>query len=433
VTFRHRILLDRLVAAPVALAVNLLARVLGPLLRRDHAVAPARTREIVVTKLVGMGSAIQATPLLRALRARFPDARITFLTLCGNRALVERFEDVDEVLCLDDRSVLRMLTSTIAVVLRLALRRVDHFLDLEVYAAFTCLLGVFTLARNRFSFYRHTARFKHGIYTHMVFFNTRMPVRRLYLQLGGLLGADASQDGLTRIRVHAADVRSLAVKLEALGLSADEHYCVVNPNASDLLLERRWPKEFVVHAVRRLVAESGCQVVLTGAASEVDHVNDIVAGFPESQRLAVVNTAGRLSLGELLALIDRAAVVVTNDTGPMHMSLALRRPTVCLFGPAHPEHYAPDGDRVVSMYAAVPCSPCVHEVDVPPCHGDNVCMKRLKPDAVVNAALALLETASSPRMPATVSERAIRLPVMWTDTHGRPVGATARTAWHPRA
>jgi hypothetical protein len=91
----------------------------------------------------------------------------------------------------------------------------------------------------------------------------------------------------------------------------------------------------------------------------------------------VADTSGRLTLGELLALLSQAACVVTNDTGPMHMAIALRRPTVCLFGPCSPDHYGVEQPGVEILYHRVFCSPCVHEVDQPPCAGDNVCMQRI--------------------------------------------------------
>jgi hypothetical protein len=64
-TFRRRILFDRLLAVPLAVLLNSLVRLLGQILRRNHSIEPATTREIVVCKLVGMGSILQATPLLR--------------------------------------------------------------------------------------------------------------------------------------------------------------------------------------------------------------------------------------------------------------------------------------------------------------------------------------------------------------------------------
>src|ERR1035441_9910412 len=138
-TFRQRILLDRLLAVPLAVSLNAVVALLGRILRRDHSIQPATTREIVVCKLVGMGSILQATPLLRALKQRFPQAQLTFVTLESNRCLVERLEMVDEVLCLDDRSANRMLWTTLRTLVALVYRRVDHYFDLEVYSAFAAL------------------------------------------------------------------------------------------------------------------------------------------------------------------------------------------------------------------------------------------------------------------------------------------------------
>ncbi len=92
--------LDRRVGVPIAWPLNLAAHVLGKVLRRNHGTTVANVRTVVFAKYVGMGSIIQATPLLRTLGQRFPQVRLTFVTLKSNRNLVERLEGVDEVLCL---------------------------------------------------------------------------------------------------------------------------------------------------------------------------------------------------------------------------------------------------------------------------------------------------------------------------------------------
>ena len=97
-------------------------------------------------------------------------------------------------------------------------------------------------------------------------------------------------------------------------------YIAVNPNASDLLLERRWPDEYVVETVGQLVS-LGHQVALVGAKNERTYVQSLVDRLPADARLHVANTAGRLTLGELLALLEGAACVLTNDSGPMHMAV----------------------------------------------------------------------------------------------------------------
>jgi ADP-heptose:LPS heptosyltransferase/2-polyprenyl-3-methyl-5-hydroxy-6-metoxy-1,4-benzoquinol methylase len=389
-THRGRILADRILAVPLAFLFNGAARFLGKLLRREHSVTSQNVKVIVVAKLIGMGSILQCTPLLRALKHRYPAARLIFVTLPANRELLLRLSSVDEILVLDDRSLLAMAVTTLRTIASLIRLKADLYFDLEVYSGFASLLALWAVTRNRLGFYRHSAAFKKGIYTHLVYFNTRMPVRRLYLQLGRMAGVPAGENEFTGpILVHDHERAAVHHLLaNAPGWQPENPYIVVNPNASDLLLERRWPTAQVIEAIHRLVY-SGCQVALMGAPNEAGFVRSLFEMLSPETQFRVVNTAGRLSLGELLALLDGAACVLTNDTGPMHMAIALQRPTVCLFGPANPEHYGQDLPFVEIFYGQVFCSPCLYEADKPPCNGNNTCMQIIPPEPVVEAVLRL--------------------------------------------
>ncbi len=395
-THRNKILADRIVAKPIAFLLNGLARILGTLMRRDHSVTSTNVRRIVVAKLLGMGSILQATPLLRALKQRYPAAKLIFVTMHSNRELLNRLPWVDEVLTLDDRNLFAMAATTFGTVATLIGQRADLYFDLELYSAFASLLALFAITRNRVGFYRHSVAFKNGIYTHLIYFNTRMPVRRLYLQLGRVVGVASDSSDLTGpIRVDDADRISVRDLLShTWGWRPEEPYIVVNPNASDLLLERRWPTDYMVETVNRL-ASLGNQLALIGAKDEISYVESIVGRLAPETRARVVDTAGRLTIGQLLALLEGAGCVLSNDTGPMHMAVALRRPTVCLFGPASPEHLGHSLQYVENFYGRVFCSPCVHESDPPPCNGNNICMQKIKPERVIDSVVRLLGNNSN--------------------------------------
>src|SRR5207248_1413727 len=121
-----------------------------------------------------------------------------------------------------------------------------------------------------------------------------------------------------------------------------------------------------------------------------------------------------------------ADVVLSNDSGPMHMAMALNRPTVCLFGPAHPDQYGIENESVTSFYAAVPCSPCVHEVDKPPCRGDNVCMQRILPERVEQAIRQILLNSSLDGG----TQNSVRLPLVWNHPQGQAPLATLSRSRH---
>lgn len=383
---RHKIAIDRWVGLPLVWALNLATRTLGLLLRRDHSVRPERIRTIVVAKYFGMGSMLQATPLLRALRERFPQARLVFVSARANRELLERLPLLDERLYVDDRGLARLLISTGSILSALQRRRVDLFFDLEVYSAYASLVALLSVARNRIGFYRYSTAFKRGIYTHLIYFNARQPIRCIYLQLGRAVGCVSPRDeSLGPLQLRDEDRLGLARKLVTdHRLDPDAGYVVLNPNASDLLLERRWPPERFA-ALAAALAREGRRVVLIGSHDEAAHTQRVMSLLPAAARDAVADTSGRLTLGELLALLGQAACLVTNDTGPMHMAIALHRPTVCLFGPCSPDHYGVEQPAVEILYHRVFCSPCVHEVDQPPCAGDNVCMQRIEADEALAA------------------------------------------------
>lgn len=135
-------------------------------------------------------------------------------------------------------------------------------------------------------------------------------------------------------------------------------------------------------------------MALIGNATELPYVQSLFNRLPPEAKRRVSNTAGRLTLGQLLALLREAACVLTNDTGPMHMAIALQRPTVCLFGPAHPEHYGQDLEYVDIFYSQVFCSPCLYEADEPPCHGNNICMQGIRPEPVIQSVMRFVDPVS---------------------------------------
>lgn len=381
---RHKLLVDRIVGLPISWALNLMARGLGGVLHRDHSVARANTRTIVIAKYVGMGSLLQATPLIRSVRAAFPEARLILVTGRGCRGLAERIEYIDEIVLVDDSGLFRLAGSSLGTIARLIKERVDLYFDLELYSAYASIMALLSLARNRVGFFRVSAEHKRGNYTHLMYFNARHPIRYVYLQLGRLVGCEPVEpDRLGRMRILDRDREEVAGRLDPL-LAGRRRYFVVNPNASDLMLERRWAAEKFAGLIEQLVALYEMPVVLTGTAAERPYVGRLASSIGEGGE-RVLNLAGELSLGGLLALLDGARCVITNDTGPMHMALALGAPTVGLFGPVDPRHYGWVDPKVRMIHKPLYCSPCVHEVDEPPCHGNNVCMKRISIEEVLRA------------------------------------------------
>jgi ADP-heptose:LPS heptosyltransferase len=132
-------------------------------------------------------------------------------------------------------------------------------------------------------------------------------------------------------------------------------------------------------------------LVLTGTSHDTTIVRDVQAAIPSDVR--VVNVSGQADLLDLAAVIERLAVFVTGDTGPMHLAAAVGTPVVALFGPSDPVRYAPRTVTSCIVRIDLPCSPC-NRIRLPPerCRGHVPdCLDGIGVDHVIAAARELLD------------------------------------------
>lgn len=386
---RTKALVDEIVGRPLVAVLNALAYFLGRWMRRDHNVET--TRVIVLCKLMGLGSIVQMTPLAASLRQAFPNASIVLLTRNANRPYSELIEVIDRTLTVDDSSIMRLLSSALAALRTLWCLKVDLFINLEVYSNMGALLAVTSCARNRVGYYLQRRDLRaYGIYTHMVYFNQAAPIREVYLQAARTLGIEKIEQGLVAPRLLPEHASSLEKKLPA-SVAADSGYFVVNPNASDLRIERRWPLHHWGTLLRALgTAYPGIPVFVIGAPGEEGVAAELLR-VTGKVAAPLIDISGKLTLGELALLLAGARLFITNDSGPMHIAFSVKTPMVALFGPVAPEHYGGnENGKSIILYRRLYCSPCVHHFLESPCHGNNQCMELITPPEVVVAIEQLL-------------------------------------------
>jgi len=159
---------------------------------------------------------------------------------------------------------------------------------------------------------------------------------------------------------------------------------------------KQWHLDRFASVARALAAETGASIVLTGSPADRPMVQQVEA---QLEGTPVVNVAGALGLADLAALLAELDVLVTGDTGPMHLAGAVGTPVVALFGPADPARYGPVGSPSRVLRVSLPCSPC-GLVRLPParCRGHVPdCMNGIAVEAVVDATRALLHDTSGAR------------------------------------
>jgi ADP-heptose:LPS heptosyltransferase len=141
---------------------------------------------------------------------------------------------------------------------------------------------------------------------------------------------------------------------------------------------KRWRPEGFAAVARHFVAR-GYPVLIDGAANQREECRRIAAQAP-----GAVVLAGLTSLAELAALIRRSAMVLTNDSGPLHLATALGRPMVAIFGPTNPVWFGPYRRPDALVRAGVACSPC-NLRDMARCPYDHACMRLITPERVIEA------------------------------------------------
>jgi ADP-heptose:LPS heptosyltransferase len=370
--------------------VQRFARLLtGRFVPRKHPEAHPVQR-ILIVKFLGMGSILLATPLLRRLSVAYPDARITFLTLEPNAELVHRLDWVDDIVVVPKTGLLRLLFSVPGLLSTLRRARYDLVIDLEFYSRLSNLVSWGSGARRRVGFFVR-ARWRGSLLTDSVYFNARLPYGDAVLALLRPLGletADRPRPSAPRLRPD--EEAAATARLTTLGVPQEGTLVVVNVNASDLCIERRWPEERFARLVERFRHEVATvdRFVFIGAGSETGAVKSVLDHVETGTLPCCLDLSGRTTLLELAVLLERSALLITNDSGPMHLAAALGVPTLSFFGPETPALYGPQGDNHLIFYEAHWCSPClsVYNAKIAMCHGQNECMRRIELDHVLSRA-----------------------------------------------
>jgi len=348
----------------------------------------AHARCVLAVRLDTLGDVVMTTPALRALRTARPDRRVTLLTSSAGAEAARLVSDVDDVIVYD-APWLKATTSRAdsaadrAMADRLRLLRFDGAVIFTVYSqnplpgAMLCFLADIPLRL------AHCRENPYQLLTDWVSDPepdrlVRHEVRR-QLDLVEAIGCRTDDERLS-LRVTEDHRRSVRGLLDAAGIDRQREWVVVHPGAR--AASRRYPPESFASACRRLVAERGCQVVFTGEASE----RTLIAAIRAASDAPSISLAGELGLVELAALLADASLLISNNTGPVHVAAAVGTPVVDLYALTNPQHTPwAVAHRVLSH--DVPCKYCYRSVCPA---GHHECLRGIPPAAVVSAAHELL-------------------------------------------
>lgn len=327
-----------------------------------------------------LGDAILCTPALRAVRRRFASAKISFLA----DAVVR---DALSPCPFNDAWLSPAGKNPVAIAGRLRKHRFTHAILLK--NSFGSALAVF-LARipERIGYARQ------GRYPFLTerLYPPKLPGGRFkpgsmvdyYLAIASRLGADTT-DRTLELAVEPGHDRTLAGTLPEV-LETPGPLVILVPGGA-FGRSKCWPSERFSRTADWLIDNYKATVVISVAPNALER--KIAAQISASSTHVLISLADKpLDLDELKSLFARADLVITNDTGPRHIAIALRRKVVTLFGPNDPAWTDTGYQNEIQIVGNVPCAPCAR----PRCRRpDHICMRSITVEMVCRAAAELLE------------------------------------------
>ena len=314
---------------------------------------------ILIIKPSSLGDVVHALPTVSLIRRKFPDAHIAWLVNDSLISLLQRCPVIDEILPFE-RERFRspwQWPHFAGFLATLRKQRFDLVVDLQ------------GLLRSGLMSWATCAPRRIGLS------DAREGARLFYNEIVRVPRAHAVERYLCAARHLGCDSTPIEFPLGVSSQVKREGLIGVNPSAR--WATKLWGSDKFAELVQRLPRE---RVVLTGSAGEREQIGKIAQGCR--------NVAGETDLFQLAELYRRCAVVITNDSGPMHVAAAVGTPVVGIFGPTDPSLTGPYGKEQVIFRAGIPCSPCFKDYCTNKVHME--CMKLITVDQVLAGAKAFL-------------------------------------------
>lgn len=296
-------------------------------------------RNILCIRPDNLGDVLMTTPAIRSLKESVPGRKVTLLTSSAGAGIARHVPGIDEVMVFDppwyrhpDDDGREGIPK---IVNELKARQFDGAVIFTVFSQNplpTAMLGFMAgipriagyCRENPYSLLTDWRPDTEPLY------GARHEVQR-QIDLATSLGATPTSSNLSlRIPLHLEE--HVHSRLKGAGVQLERPWLLLHPGASET--RRRYPPERFAMAASELVARLGVQVVLTGSESE----QPLAASIASRAGSGVINCAGAFNMDELIVLIASAPLIISNNTGPVHIAAAVQTPVVVLYALTNPQH-----------------------------------------------------------------------------------------------
>ncbi len=349
-------------------------------------IRPEQIERVVVRGVNWVGDAVMTVPALRELRRVLPHAHITLATRSWAEGLFSDADFIDDLLIYDRRS--RDFRAVARQTREWRRRRFDLALLFQnAFEAALIAAAARVPVRIGYATDGRRALLTHALplpdwreERHEVFY---------YLNIVGeleemLYGASQIEKHEPQLALNISEERKTQARefLSSEGVMMTGALVALCPGSTNSRA-KRWPAERYAALADRFIAETGANVLLIGSPGEMEVSREV----EKQMRHRPVMLTGRTDLAQAVAVLSLADVLITNDTGPAHISAALNRPTLVIFGPTDPRTTRPFSSIAEIIRHPPECAPCM----LRDCPIDHRCMTVISPDEVFSRAAAMMK------------------------------------------
>ena len=368
--------LDRIVGKPASRILFLIKKILRKE-RKMQDVHSLHPKKILLIKLWGIWSVLLLSPVVNNLKKKYPWVKVHFLTKKWLHAIYDA-SIFDKVYSLNTWWMLNAIKDFCVVPLKLIKEHYDLVIDFEVISYYTATL-TFLINPKYSIWFKIIGKTKDKLYDFTAIYHESKHITEIFsLPLKLLWVEDISYD-LIPPSYTLLDERKVFDDVP------DINNCIgVNVNASDLAYERRWPARYYVQLIDAL-SEKWEKILMTWDISDVKYVSSIYDQLKHKNK--VLNVAGLYSLKQFFVMVKSVKLFVSNDSGPLHVAIAYKTPTVSFFGPETPVIYGPKFHPELHkvFFLNLFCSPCISVFRDKNfvCNNENKCMSGIRPEKVI--------------------------------------------------
>jgi ADP-heptose:LPS heptosyltransferase len=361
---------------------------------------------VLFVELSEMGSAILVDPAMRKMQRE--GAELYFVIFSKNAPSLRLLGTVPEenVYAIREDGLVPLALSTLKFLWWARKQGIDTVIDLELFSRYSALLTGLSGANNRIGYhaFHNEGLYRGDMLSHRVAYNPHMHIAKNFIALVNAALSDKEELPYSKTLIADDEVVLEKVSFDETALvpmrsrvredypdydPAHHRLVLINPNASELLIQRRWMPERYISLMQRIVNDyPDVLVLITGAPAERDEAEGLKQAVGSER---CINFAGRVKFAELTQLYAISTLMVSNDSGPGHFSAVTEMPTFVIFGPETPRLYGSLGNST-PIYAGLACSPCVSASNhrKTPC-SDNVCLQVITVEQVFDTICPTLE------------------------------------------